>query len=255
MRVLQFDSEMIADPSGIQGSAEVVLQAQEPQPIVVVPSMGSSTETLLKAGQRSAHQDVVLASTLAEGSRTYHMQVAEQITPTVWQETKRSLSNLFEEITDLLKGLYLLGELSPRSEKVLQFYSEGLAATILAQALKEKGCASQCLFHRELFGAASRSTSADCTWHPLRFTARSRLTPGREDGTGNPPLSGKYEPGSRVACVIGDQDPETFYCIPQPDLKLHSELAPPGRSIMRNVKKPEARARGWRAAQWGDEGA
>ena len=151
MRVLQFDSEMIADPSGIQGSAEAVLQAQEPQPIVVVPSMGSSTETLLKAGQRSAHQDVVLASTLAEGSRTYHMQVAEQITSTVWQETKRSLSNLFEEIIDLLKGLYLLGELSPRSEKVLQFYSEGLAATILAQALKEKGCASQCLFHRELF--------------------------------------------------------------------------------------------------------
>ena len=151
MKILQFDSGMIADPLGIQGSAEAVLQAKEQQPIVVVPAMGYSTETLLEAGQRSAHQEVVVASTLAEGSRTYHMQVAEQITSTVWQQTKRSLSSLFEEITDLLKGLYLLGELSPRSEKVLQFYAEGLAATILAQALEEKGCASQCLFHRELF--------------------------------------------------------------------------------------------------------
>ncbi len=151
MTVLQFDSGTIADPSGLLGSAEAVIQAKEQQPVVVVAAMGSSSETLRKAGQRSVHQDVVLASTLAEGSRTYHMQVAEQITSGVWPETKKSLSNLFDEITDLLKGLYLLGELSPRSEKVLQFYAEGLAATILAQTLKEKGCSSQCLFNRELF--------------------------------------------------------------------------------------------------------
>ncbi len=151
MKVLQLDSAAIADPPGILGSAEAIIQAKEGQPVVAVPAMGSSAETLVKAAQRSAHQDVVLASTLAEGSRTYHMQVAEQITSAVWQETKKSLSNLFEEITDLLKGLYLLGELSPRSERVLQFYAEGLAATVLAQALKEKGCSSQCLFHRELF--------------------------------------------------------------------------------------------------------
>ncbi len=151
MKMLQVDSGSIADPSGILSSAEAVIQAKERQPVVVVAAMGSSSETLLKAGQRSAHQDVVLASTLAEGSRTYHMQVAEQVTSVVWQETKKSLANFFEEITDLLKGLYLLGELSSRSEKVLQFYAEGLAATILSQALKEKGCSSQCLFHRELF--------------------------------------------------------------------------------------------------------
>ena len=151
MKMLQVDSGSIADPSGILSSAEAVIQAKERQPVVVVAAMGSSSETLLKAGQRSAHQDVVLASTLAEGSRTYHMQVAEQVTSVVWQETKKSLATFFEEITDLLKGLYLLGELSSRSEKVLQFYAEGLAATILSQALKEKGCSSQCLFHRELF--------------------------------------------------------------------------------------------------------
>ena len=151
MNLLQFDSEAIADPSGILGAVEAVIQAKQDQQVVVVAAMGSTEETLLKAGQRSANQDVVLASTLAEGSRTYHMQVAEQVTSEVWPETKKSLSNLFEEITDLLKGLYLLGELSPRSEKVLQFYAEGLAATILAQALQEKGCSSQCLFNRELF--------------------------------------------------------------------------------------------------------
>ena len=151
MKILKLDSGSIADPSGILDSAEAVIQVAAQQPVVAVPAMGSSSETLLKAAQRSAHQDVVLASTLAEGSRTYHMQVAEQITSGVWPETKKSLSNLFDEITDLLKGLYLLGELSPRSEKVMQFYAEGLAATILAQALKEKGCRSQCLFNRELF--------------------------------------------------------------------------------------------------------
>ncbi len=151
MKIIQFDSGSIADPSGILSSADAVIQAREQQPVVVVSSMGSGSETLLKAGQKSAHQDEVLASTLAEGARTYHMQVAEQITSSVWPETKKSLSNLFEEITDLLKGLYLLGELSSRSEKVLQFYAEGLAATILAQALKEKACGSRSLFNRDLF--------------------------------------------------------------------------------------------------------
>lgn len=150
MKKVRFDSGMIADPAGILSAVASVIEAKDKQPVLVVSTMGSSGETLLKAGQRSSHQDVVLASTLAEGSRTYHMQIAQQVTSTGWPETKKSLSNLFDEISDLLKGIYLLGELTLRSEKVLELYGEGLAAVILAQVLEEKGCRSRSLFDREL---------------------------------------------------------------------------------------------------------
>jgi aspartokinase len=120
--------------------------------LVLAPALGQSRRTLLEAGRKSAAQDLVLASALAEGLRTYHTQLAQQVTsPALFRETRSLLSNLFEELSDLLKGLYLLAGLDQRGEEILGSYGERAAAIIIAHVLRSRGVESSCFSSHEVF--------------------------------------------------------------------------------------------------------
>ena len=120
--------------------------------VTVTPAKAGTQKNLQKAGEKAVQQDLIAASTLAESSRTFHMQLAQQMTSqSSWMETKTLLSNLFEELFDLLKGFYLVGELTPQGQTMLLSCAERASATIVAQALKEKGTSSEALCRREIF--------------------------------------------------------------------------------------------------------
>ena len=151
MTGVQLASGEIQSVAGITLAVQSILEREEATPVVFAPAMGATSDQLLNAVQKSADQDMVVASTLAEGLRTYHMQVARQLTSgEVWQETRRLLDLLFQDVTDLFKGLHLLGEASPRARLVASFYGEAVAATILAQSIRERGRKARALVERRL---------------------------------------------------------------------------------------------------------
>ena len=151
MKRLFLESEQIQSTSGIIQAVETVLKAKDPVPLLLVPAMGSTRKQLLEASEKATAQAMVLASTLAEGLRTYHMQIAQQLTSQErWTETRRDLGFLFQEVSDLLKGLYLLGEFSPRASFIVSFYGDTFATTILAQTLEEHGRKARALIDRAL---------------------------------------------------------------------------------------------------------
>jgi aspartokinase len=158
MRILEFQSSDIQDEGSLSQTIESVVQLTDQQPVVFVPAMGRTIESLLEAGKKSAEQDLVLASAVAEGLRTYHMQIAQQLTSdSVWKETRSLLSELFEELSDLLKGIYLLGDFSPYAESVVTSYGERASVVMVSQALKEKDCKAVGFASREVFSAAGGS--------------------------------------------------------------------------------------------------
>ena len=151
MTRLELESGEIQSAAGIGRVLDSVPEEQGVTPVVFVPAMGMTRKQLLEAGRKSADQEMVVATTLAEGLRTYHMQVARQLTSGEnWSETRRRLGLIFQDLTDLLKGLHLLGEMSPRAELVASFYGQALAATILARSLKERDREARALVRRSL---------------------------------------------------------------------------------------------------------
>ena len=152
MKILEFESSAIQDEAGVSAAVESVVNAQQNQPLVVVAGMGRTEQRLLEAGEKSAAQDLVLASTIAEGARTFYMQVARQLTSeAVWSETQNLLSGLFEEFSKLLEGVYLIGELSPQGSRMIQSYAERASCIIVAQALKEKDVQAQPVGGRQIY--------------------------------------------------------------------------------------------------------
>jgi len=158
--MLEFESSAIQDEAGVSAAVASVMNTQQNQPLVVVAGMGKTEQRLLEAGEKSAAQDLVLASTIAEGARTFYMQVARQLTSdAVWSETQNLLSGLFEEFSNLLQGVYLIGELSPQGSRMIQSYAERASCIIVAQALKEKDVQAQPVGGRQTYFSKSAHLS------------------------------------------------------------------------------------------------
>lgn len=152
MTILEFDSSVLQDEAGVSQAVESVLSSSQKQLLVVVAGMGKTEQRLLEAGEKSAGQDLVLASTLAEGARTLYMQVARQLTSeSVWSETRKLLSSLFEEVSSLLQGIYLMGEISSQGGRILPSYAEQASCVLVAQALKGKAVPAQPVYDRQVY--------------------------------------------------------------------------------------------------------
>ena len=149
MAILEFESTLIEDEASISEAVESVVGKEAS--LIFVSGIGATPERLVEAGEKAAGQDLVLASTLAEGARTFLMQVASQLTSeSVSTETQSLLSELFDELSNLLEGVYLIGELSSRAREVLRSYAERAGAIVMAQALKEKGVRAQAVCGRQI---------------------------------------------------------------------------------------------------------
>lgn len=152
MTILEFESSLLQDEAGISQAVESVLSSSPKQLLVLVAGMGKTEQRLLDAGEKSAGQDLILASTLAEGARTLYMQVARQLTSqSVWSETQNLLSSLFEEVSSLLQGIYLMGEISSQGERILRSYAEQASCVLVAQALKGQAVQAQLVYDRQVY--------------------------------------------------------------------------------------------------------
>jgi aspartokinase len=151
LKFLDLSSSEIGDERSIESAAGRIAQTI-PRPVITVAAMGQTYKTLLEAGERSAEQDLVLGSALAEGIRTYHVQLAQQlITPAIFRETRNVLSGLFDELADFLKGLYLLEEFTTQAHRILDRYGERAAAVVFSHVLRSRDVRSASLSTKEVF--------------------------------------------------------------------------------------------------------
>ena len=63
--ILEFESSAIQDEAGVSAAVEAVVKRRQDEPLVMVAGMGKTEQRLLEAGEKSAAQDLVLASTIA----------------------------------------------------------------------------------------------------------------------------------------------------------------------------------------------
>ncbi len=152
MTILEFESSVLQDEAGVSQAVEAVLSSSQKQLLVLVAGMGKTEQRLQKAGEKSAGQDLVLGSTVAEGVRTLYLQVARQLTSqSVWSETQNLLSSLFEEVSSLLQGIFLMGEISSQGGRILRSYAEQASCVLVAQALKGKAVQAQPVYDRQVY--------------------------------------------------------------------------------------------------------
>lgn len=129
MIIMKFGGSSCESAAAIQRLAAIVQAHAHRQPLVVVSAMGKTTNRLLEAARLAATGQRLGALEQAESLRAYHHQEADAF------GAASIIDAHFQEIGELLRGLNILGELTPRSIDAISSFGERLSSQIVALAL------------------------------------------------------------------------------------------------------------------------
>jgi aspartokinase/homoserine dehydrogenase 1 len=161
-QVLKFGGSSVANAENIRKVIDVVRQRLDRgQAIVVVSALGGITDTLLKCGDEAAAGLETFRETLAT-VEDRHMQTVKTLLPVSGQSGTLSLVKKHcNDLEDICNGVFLLGELSPRTRDRIVSYGELLSSRIISAAFEAAGTNAAWADARELirtddgFGHAS----------------------------------------------------------------------------------------------------
>jgi aspartokinase/homoserine dehydrogenase 1 len=137
MKIMKFGGSSIGSVASILKVKEIVEAVEEPV-IVVVSALGGVTDQLLRMSQLAAQGD---ESYIKEYDclKNRHFDMMENIITHL--EQCRKLSNqvalMLEELDNILKGLFLVKDISQKTSDIIVSYGERMSSLILANFLTE----------------------------------------------------------------------------------------------------------------------
>jgi aspartokinase/homoserine dehydrogenase 1 len=140
MRVLKFGGTSVATPERIKVVAGIIRSArQEGRVAVVVSALGGVTEVLLRIARMAATGSDGHRDALVELERRHLAAVDALVSPTERRAVRERVLESFVELRNLLEGVSLLKECSPRSLDGISSYGECLSVEIVAAKLRGIG--------------------------------------------------------------------------------------------------------------------
>jgi aspartate kinase len=161
MIVMKFGGSSVESAAAIERVAGIVKSCVDRKPVVVVSAMGKTTNKLLAIAQHaiSGKRDDYIAR--IHDLRDFHSREARQVVPLAERaELDRTLDDHFRELTELVKGLAVLGELTPRSIDTISSYGERLSSIVVTMAFKHFGLHAVHLDSRRVIVTDHRHTQA-----------------------------------------------------------------------------------------------
>jgi aspartate kinase len=178
MIVMKFGGSSVESAAAIERVAGIVRARVERRPVVVVSAMGKTTNKLL-----------AIASAAIEGKRheyigqlhdlrDSHSREARLVVPLADRaELDRTLDDHFQELTELVKGLAVLGELTPRSVDAISSYGERLSSYIVTLAFRHFGMKTAHVDSRRVIVTDKRHTQAAPNFPETYARLRATVVP------------------------------------------------------------------------------
>jgi len=161
MIVMKFGGTSVESAAAIARVAAIVKAREGRHPVVVVSAMGKTTNKLLAIANAAINGTREEYLRQIHDLRDFHSREARQVVPLEERAAlDRFLDDHFQELTELAKGLAVLGELTPRSIDAISSYGERLSSFIVTQAFRHSGMETEHLDSRDLIVTDKRHTQA-----------------------------------------------------------------------------------------------
>lgn len=137
MQVLKFGGSSVANAASVHKVVTIVQQALlKDKAIIVVSALGGITDTLLKSGVLAASGDEAYKE-LLKVSEIRHLEMVKTLIPVAQQSSVLSwVKQRCNEIEDICNGVFLLGELSPRTKDRIVSFGELISSRLISERLK-----------------------------------------------------------------------------------------------------------------------
>jgi bifunctional aspartokinase / homoserine dehydrogenase 1 len=162
MQVLKFGGTSVADAENINKVVAIVKKAiQKDKTVLVVSALGGVTDLLLNAATLAASGDESFNEKLGIVEQR-HLDAVKELIPLAQQSQMLSLvKTACNQIEDICNGIFLLGELTPRSKDRIGSYGEWISSRIIAAKFKADGMDNIWKDARELIVTNSNFSSAE----------------------------------------------------------------------------------------------
>src|SRR4051794_17700864 len=161
MIVMKFGGTSVESATAIQRVAGIVRTREAKRPVVVVSAMGKTTNKLLAIASAAIEGERADYIKQLHDLRDFHSREARMVVPLDRRaELDRTLDDNFQELTELVKGLAVLGELTPRSIDAISSYGERLSSYIVTLAFRRFGMQSEHVDSRDVIITDRRHTHA-----------------------------------------------------------------------------------------------
>jgi aspartate kinase len=161
MIVMKFGGTSVESAQAIERVAGIVKARAGRRPVVVVSAMGKTTNRLLAIAQAAIGGKREEYIRQIHDLRDFHSREARLVAPLARRaELDRTLDDHFQEMTELVKGLAVLGELTPRSIDAISSYGERLSSYIVTLAFEHFGLPAMHVDSRKVIVTDRRHTQA-----------------------------------------------------------------------------------------------
>ena len=135
MKVMKFGGSSVGSDQAIRNVQRIVEQTNDDSIVVVVAAFDGITDALLRtatlAGQGESSYEKEFDAIAAR-----HLSVAQAVVlPDRREETKNAMESILNELSNILKGIFLIRDLSPKTTNTILCYGERLSSTILCGAI------------------------------------------------------------------------------------------------------------------------
>lgn len=162
MQVLKFGGSSVANAANIRRVVSIVqLALKKDKTILVVSAIGGVTDILLDAAVLASSQNTAYQQKLVDFRET-HLQLIQELLPAGFHSSSGlDLNKKYDELVHIYEAVYLLKELSPRTQDRILCQGELLSSMIIAAAFDAISVANCWIDAREIiltnsaFGHAS----------------------------------------------------------------------------------------------------
>jgi aspartate kinase len=172
MIVMKFGGSSVESAAAIERVASIVRARLNRRPVVVVSAMGKTTNKLLAMASTAAAGRREEALAQLHELREFHLRESGLLVAAASRaEVHAVLEEHFQELAELVKGLAILGELTPRSIDAISSYGERLSSYLVTHAFQAFGIPAVHLDARKVIITDRRHTQAA----PLYAATYARL--------------------------------------------------------------------------------
>ena len=137
MKVLKFGGSSVGSADSILNVKRIVESQTEPV-IVVVSALGGITDKLIRTSQLALSGDISYLTAYAEIAQRHHAMIDTVIPAGAERDgLLRITDSLLEELRSIFQGVYLIHDLSPKTQAAIVSYGERLSSKIVATLIKD----------------------------------------------------------------------------------------------------------------------
>ncbi|MCS6973620.1 MAG: bifunctional aspartate kinase/homoserine dehydrogenase I [Cyclobacteriaceae bacterium] len=173
MKVLKFGGSSVATPGRISNVIEIVKRNYQPDQIALVFSaFGGVTDQLIRISDMAVQGDAEYTLEFRRLAERHQQAIRDLITVSRQSHVLAHITIQLNELEDILHGVYLIRERTPRSLDYIMSFGERLSAYIISEAFNSAGISAEYADARKLiqtdnqFGAAQ--VDFEVSFHHIR---------------------------------------------------------------------------------------